>query len=152
MIELCVEHDQWQQDVQNIAGLLQECLQALWQILPDKQHRPISVLLTDDSKMKELNQSYRNKPTATNVLSFSAMDCAGAPLGDIAMGFQTCKRETVEQDISLADHLCHLFVHGVLHLYGFDHQTHELAKQMEALETKILLIAGRRDPWQSAIL
>ncbi len=146
-IELYVECEQWSREVANIKSLLQTCLQALWQVLPSYRKQTISVLLTNDEKMQALNQAYRNKSAPTNVLSFGSAGPAPAPLGDIALGFETCHRESVDRGISLTDHLCHLFVHGALHLYGFDHEKSEPALEMEALETKILCYAGCRDPW-----
>jgi probable rRNA maturation factor len=59
-------------------------------------------------------------------------------LGDIIVAFETTAAEAVGQGKPLADHFCHLIVHGMLHLLGHDHQTDIMANAMEALEIKVL--------------
>jgi probable rRNA maturation factor len=68
-------------------------------------------------------------------------------LGDIAIAFETCARESEEQGKPMADHVTHLIVHGVLHLLGYDHVEEEDAAVMEALEVRILASLGVSDPY-----
>jgi probable rRNA maturation factor len=115
----------------------------------------LSILLTDDAEMRKLNAGWRAKDKPTNVLSFpaeSAVDPARPPayLGDVALGLATCKREAREQKKTLADHVAHLTVHGVLHLLGYDHMDDEQAEAMEPLETEILAGMGIADPYRMA--
>lgn len=107
----------------------------------------IAILLTDDAALAALNQQYRSKPGPTNVLSFPAPPNPEDHLGDIALAFGVCAREAAEQGKTLADHLRHLTVHGVLHLMGYDHMTDEDAVEMEALEREILAGMGVADPY-----
>lgn len=147
LIELRIIEQKWQQNVQEILALLERCLAAVWQNLPDQPKGMVSILLADDATLQSLNKQYRGQGQPTNVLSFPAAGFPGAPAGDIALSYETCSRESVGRGITLEQHLCHLFVHGVLHLYGYDHQEQATAKAMEQLETKILLAAGYDDPW-----
>lgn len=110
----------------------------------------LSILLTDDEEQRELNRQWRNKDSATNVLSFPQIEPFGAIeglLGDLSFARQTLEREAAELDKSLQDHFTHLVVHGFLHILGYDHITEEQALQMEGLETKILASLGIADPY-----
>jgi probable rRNA maturation factor len=68
-------------------------------------------------------------------------------LGDIAISYETCQREAVEQGKSMADHVTHLLVHGLLHCLGYDHVDDKDAAVMEATEVRILTSLGLSDPY-----
>jgi probable rRNA maturation factor len=114
----------------------------------------ISVRLADDEEVRHLNREYRGQDKSTNVLSFAA-DIPDIPwpadqpypLGDIILAYGTVRDEALAQGKSLENHLCHLIVHGVLHLSGYDHEDDETAKDMETLEIKILTRLGIEDPY-----
>lgn len=115
----------------------------------------LAVVLADDARVADLNKTYRGKDGPTNVLSFAARDYAvQAPepeeaenLGDVVLAMETCWREAETQGKPLRDHLCHLIVHGVLHLLGYDHQDDDEAEDMERLETEVLAGLGISDPY-----
>ncbi|RYF95491.1 MAG: rRNA maturation RNase YbeY [Caulobacteraceae bacterium] len=109
----------------------------------------VVILLTDDEAVAELNQQFRQKAGPTNVLSFPAPQNPENLLGDIALAYGVCAREAVEQGKSLADHLSHLTVHGVLHLAGYDHGNDDEAQVMEDLERRVLATLGVSDPYAS---
>lgn len=96
----------------------------------------VSVLLTDDAEMQTLNKQFRGFDKPTNVLSFPQDD--EVMLGDIAMGFEVLTREAQEQEKTFDAHFTHLFVHGVLHLLGYDHEEKDDQEDMEEQEIKIL--------------
>ena len=73
---------------------------------------------------------------------------APALLGDIVIAAETVMREADDMQMSVADHLIHLFVHGMLHLFGHDHIDDELAETMETLEVKFLANIGVPNPYQ----
>ena len=101
----------------------------------------ISLLFSGDKEVKELNKYYRNINKPTNVLSFPSTQINTKNkifLGDIIFSSQTIVQEAKRDNKNLVDHLMHLFIHGVLHLIGYDHQTEEDAHVMESLEVKIL--------------
>ena len=68
-------------------------------------------------------------------------------LGDVVMALETLHREAEEQDKTLHDHFAHLFIHGVLHLMGYDHENDIDQNKMEALEIKILNKLNIADPY-----
>ena len=107
----------------------------------------LTVLLTDDATVADLNQRFRDKAGPTNVLSFPAAANPENHLGDIALAYGVCAREAAEQGKPLAHHLQHLVAHGVLHLVGYDHQTETEAEEMEALERQILAGLDVPDPY-----
>ena len=123
----------------------------------------ISVLACNDARIAALNEDFRGKPRATNVLSWPSDERAAAidgempapprpgpdaELGDIAIAHGTCAREAAEAGKSMHDHTIHLLVHGTLHLLGFDHERDRDATLMEGLETEILGKLGIRDPYK----
>jgi probable rRNA maturation factor len=114
----------------------------------------LGVTLVSAVEQRRLNRDYRRQDMSTNVLAFPAWEPGtrlqrDVPLllGDVVLAFETIAREACEQDKPIADHLCHLVVHGVLHLLGFDHLTQTEAVRMEALETSILAELGIPDPY-----
>jgi probable rRNA maturation factor len=110
-------------------------------------HEGVSILLTDDAAVRELNARFRGKDAATNVLSFPAPRNPELHLGDIALAFGVCAREAAGQGKPLASHLQHLTVHGVLHLLGYDHIGDDEAEAMEGLERVVLAKLGVPDPY-----
>ena len=109
----------------------------------------VVVLLTDDGAVRALNARFRDKDRSTNVLSFPAPETAEPHLGDIVLAYGVCADEAAAQGKSLADHLSHLVVHGVLHLLGRDHEDDAEAEEMEAEEREILAGIGVADPYAS---
>ncbi len=109
----------------------------------------ISVLLTDDAAVKELNRAWRGVDKPTNVLSFPAARPAGHLLGDIAIAYETVKGEAAAENKPFLHHLAHLAVHGFLHLLGYDHQNDSQADAMEGLERAALARLDIADPYVS---
>ncbi len=119
----------------------------------------VSILFTSDAEVHRLNQAWRARDRATNVLSFpmlersalAALGADGPPvmLGDIALAYETCAREAADKGVPLEHHAAHLIVHGLLHLAGHDHvHCDSEAEAMEALETAILAKLGIADPYE----
>ena len=115
----------------------------------------LAVMLTDDDGIRTLNSNWRGIDKPTNVLSFPALPPSGpsgpddAPrmLGDIAIAYQTMRREADDEQKPFDHHLSHLAVHGFLHLIGHDHEQDDDAETMEALEKEILAQLGIPDPY-----
>ncbi|MEO5829009.1 MAG: rRNA maturation RNase YbeY [Rhodanobacter sp.] len=110
----------------------------------------LSIRIVDADEGRALNQQYRGKDYATNVLSFPAELPPGVNLpllGDLAICAPVVLREAAEQGKTPRDHWAHLTIHGVLHLLGQDHIQDAEAEVMEALETRILAGLGIADPY-----
>jgi len=111
----------------------------------------IALRLVGEAEGRQLNQQFRGRDYATNVLSFPA-DVAGlkgAPLilGDIAICAPVVLREAVEQGKPARAHFAHMSLHGVLHLLGHDHQQEAEAERMEAIERRLMRELGFADPY-----
>jgi probable rRNA maturation factor len=109
----------------------------------------VTILLTDDETVRDLNARFRGQDKPTNVLSFPAPANPEHFLGDIALAFGVCAREAAEQRKPIGDHLQHLVAHGVLHLLGYDHMSDGEAEAMEGLERIILAGLGVPDPYKA---
>ncbi|WP_086051693.1 rRNA maturation RNase YbeY [Pseudoruegeria sp. SK021] len=163
-VDLTLEEDAWGQ--LGLDALAQAAAQAtLARFGYDPAEFEISLLGCDDARIAALNGSFRNKATATNVLSWPSEergaetaggdplpplpDMPGEPieLGDIAIAYQTCAAEAAAAGLTLADHTRHLLVHGILHLLGYDHVRDQDALLMERLEVEILEVMGVSDPY-----
>lgn len=110
----------------------------------------LSLRIVDEQESAALNQQYRGKAGATNVLSFPFDAVTPEPLpilGDIVICAPVVNREAIEQDKSAEAHWAHMCVHGVLHLLGYDHVGDHDAEVMEALEISILQELGFSSPY-----
>lgn len=105
----------------------------------------VSIILTDDAEIHEINKTYRNVDRPTNVLSFELGD--DVLLGDIYISYDTVMREARDENISFENHVAHMVVHGVYHLMGCDHITDDEAAIMEMKEIKALKKLGIKNPY-----
>lgn len=106
----------------------------------------VSIILTSDKKIRQLNKKYRNIDKPTNVLSFETGD--DYLLGDIFISFETVEKQAREENKSFEDHTAHLVIHGLLHLMGFDHIEEKQAQEMENLEVLNLKKLGIKNPYK----
>ena len=119
----------------------------------------ISVKIVDEAEGRALNRQFRQKDSATNVLSFPLLDAdlpelpAELPLamGDIVICAPVVAREANEQGKNSLDHWAHMLVHGALHLFGYDHETEVDAQEMEMLEARILAVGGVGNPYETRV-
>ena len=101
----------------------------------------VTIRIVDRQESAQLNEQFRHKAYATNVLSFHYPHIPGVikqSLGDIAICAEVVEREADQQQKALTKHWALMTIHGVLHLLGFDHETNEQAQVMEHLENKIM--------------
>lgn len=146
MIEVEVEDAAWSGAIADVEAIVTRAAKAALGVATGA----VTVLLSDDETVRELNARFRGKDRPTNVLSFPAAAIPGAdiqPLGDIVLGFGVCADEALSQGKTLSDHLAHLTVHGVLHLLGRDHEDDAEAEAMEAEEREILATLCVADPY-----
>lgn len=148
----------WQTAVPEVEALCRCAAAAAFAcVWRDPRPAEASVLLADDAQVQTLNREYRGRDAPTNVLAFAALE-GGHPvvgedvhaplvLGDVIVAYETTLAEAARDGKTPASHLCHLVVHGILHLLGYDHQSEEEAVTMEALEVRILATLGVADPY-----
>jgi len=147
----------WQPEQIAIAALA-----ALEVELPRNQQYPagLTILLTSNDRIQDLNNRFRGKDRPTNVLSFpdAAHEQPATPaqaagedryIGDIAIAIGVLTDEADRAGIAVSDHLAHLVMHGTLHLLGYDHErSKEEARQMEQIEIRALLRLGIANPYE----
>ena len=157
-LEIVIEDALWRR-IPRLEARLKKAAQALHAQLPKhlRFSSKVTVLLTSDAKIRKLNDDFRGQDKATNVLSFPQFKPRKLPkkgksrdeidLGDIALGYQYIVGESVKYNKILINHVTHLFIHGILHLLGYDHGLVAEATRMERLEQKIMTGLGLPDPY-----
>lgn len=112
--------------------------EAVFSYLNNKENDyEISLLVTNDETIHSLNKEYRQKDKPTDVLSFPMED--DVMLGDIVISLDTAKKQADERKINIDREIAFLFIHGLLHLLGYDHETStEDEKEMFSIQEKIL--------------
>ncbi|MCC8460903.1 MAG: rRNA maturation RNase YbeY [Candidatus Megaira endosymbiont of Carteria cerasiformis] len=152
-IEIAQDNDEWDSYKEINPKLFEEILEEVLKNYPNfskAQNIELSILLTNDKRIKKLNQEFRNENSATNVLSFPDLDIDFSQilefksdldyiyLGDIAFAFETISEEVKKKNIPFLNHFKHLLVHSTLHLLGYDHMNDTEAEIMQDIEVKIL--------------
>ncbi|MFN9477508.1 MAG: rRNA maturation RNase YbeY [Rickettsiales bacterium] len=152
-IEIAQDNDEWDSYKEINPKLFEEILEEVLTNYPNfnkVQNIELSILLTNDKRIKKLNQEFRNENRATNVLSFPDLDIDFSQilefkpdldyiyLGDIAFAFETISEEVKKKNIPFLNHFKHLLVHSTLHLLGYDHMNDTEAEIMQDIEVKIL--------------
>ena len=133
-------------------NLVRKVLTFCYESLSLRESFELSVRLTDDKEIMNLNKMYRNKNSPTNVLSFCSQkynyDKIGFQvLGDLVISRDTAIKELKGTKKTLEQHISHLTVHGFLHLLGYIHEDDKEAETMEDLETEILKKLNIPDPY-----
>jgi probable rRNA maturation factor len=157
-IEVNAESTEWTTAVPGAERVCERAAAAAFgTVRPNTKGAEASVILANDARIRQLNNAYRGRDEATDVLSFPIMGEGGTVvsstpdqpmlLGDIVIAFETSAAGAAAWDKPLSDHLSHLVVHGMLHLCGYDHLAEAEAKEMEQLETRILAGLGVSDPY-----
>lgn len=109
----------------------------------------VTLLLTNDDEIQNLNAQFRDKNQATDVLSFAALetdfpdvDFDAVALGDIVISVETAQKQADSQGHSLAIELLWLASHGFLHLLGWDHPDDDSLRKMLTLQSFLLKQVG----------
>ena len=95
-------------------------LQDIYKYLTDKD---LELILTTDEEIQKLNKTHRQKDKPTDVLSFPLENMPSMPLGSIVISVDTAKKGADEFGHSIEDEIKLLFIHGLLHILGYDHET-----------------------------
>lgn len=107
----------------------------------------LSIVITDDGQIREINRDYLDRDRPTNVISFAMQEGEGSGLqpgllGDVVISAETAARDAAEAGLPFESELFFLLLHGILHLAGFDHErgSEEDALAMEQKEREIFAI------------
>ncbi len=176
-IDIAISCSRWDAALEDAAGLCRRAVSAAFDEalgnealgglpggMADAAGRPVevSIVLADDAEVAGLNQQFRDRAGATNVLSFPAFAAEDGPLlsagiagpdgppvllGDVVLAFETIAAEAEDQGKTLADHVTHLVIHGIFHLLGYDHLEGAEAEIMEQAEIRALGALGVADPY-----
>lgn len=139
-------------------GMFQSWATALDSVL--SQAASVCLRLVNEAEMAQLNETYRGKPGATNVLAFcvdpeiaavaeTSPEITDQFLGDLAICADVVEKERLAQQKSRDAHWAHLFIHGVLHLLGYDHLNDDDAEKMETMETELLQSLNFPAPYEA---
>ena len=153
--EVLVVAECWQTEPDAEAVIQRAVAIAAEMVEADVGEAELAVMLTDDAGIRTLNGNWRGIDKPTNVLSFPALQPTGAKrpgdaprmLGDIAIAYETTRKEADDEQKPFDHHLSHLAVHGFLHLVGYDHENDDDAETMETLEAEILAQLGVPNPY-----
>jgi probable rRNA maturation factor len=107
----------------------------------------VSIVLTDDDRIHELNKIYRHKDRPTDVLAFAMREgdfaaLAGDVLGDVIVSVPTARKQAHERAVGVLDEVTMLVAHGLLHLLGWDHDTPAKDRRMRAETDRLCRAAG----------
>ena len=161
-IDLVLDDPAWLVDLPGAEALASRAATAALEFACPGPALAMALVLSNDARLRALNGAWRGIDKATNVLSFPAQDLepgqtpvldAGLPagmaieLGDVIVAHGVMVDEARAAARPLGDHLCHLVVHGALHLLGYDHEAECEAETMESMERNILAGLGIPDPY-----
>lgn len=114
----------------------------------------VNVSIVSNDEIQQINKQFRNKDKPTNIISFEFEKPEGLPdnivddfLGDIVIAPKVLEQEAKEQNKALENHWQHIFIHGLLHLLGYDHLDDQEAEEMENLEIELLAKLGINNPY-----
>ena len=145
--DVVVENKLWNKKIKNPSNYIQKKIKKITQFNSLKKKRlSLTILLTGNSKMKYLNKKFRNKNKTTDALSFPNLDPVDLKkkintkiyLGDIALSYEIINQRSKGSNFDLE--FDKMWIHGYLHLLGYDHKKVRDYKAMKRIEDKILKI------------
>ncbi len=112
----------------------------------DRPDGELSILITDDRQIAEINEQYLNHEGPTNVISFSMMEGDfsdvnpdATVLGDVVISIETADREAADAKMPMEERFIELLIHGILHIFGYDHERPEADAQQMADKSEELM-------------
>jgi len=145
--DVVVENKLWNKKIKSPSKYIKKKIKKIFKFNSLKRKRfSLTILLTDNSKMKYLNKKFRNKNKITDVLSFPNLEPADLKkkintelyLGDIALSYEIISRRSKGSNFNLE--FDKMWIHGYLHLLGYNHKKFKDYKIMKKTEDKILKI------------
>ena len=163
-VYLTMEDKRWEKVLPDVSALVQQtadvAAKRVWSdvwFLDENKTFSVNLCLSNDEAVHKLNREFRGVDKPTNVLSFAnyeddsfedMLEADDVELGDVIVALETLEREAEEQGVSLKAHFMHLWLHGLLHILGYDHIKESDAQVMEGLEIEILATLGIENPYQ----
>ena len=158
VVDFHIDDPRWRH-IPHICAKLEKAAVLTLSHLPKAMRFPskITLMLSKDAVLRKLNHDFRGIDKPTNVLSFPQFspaeltklgkEKAEIHVGDIAIAYQYVVAEAKKDNKILLNHTLHLMIHGILHLFGYDHISGNEAGRMERLEKKIMAELGLPDPY-----
>ena len=140
-ISFNLDNPQWKKEFPEYKTIISDAVKKTFQSENvESQNNYISVLLTSDDNIRELNLKYRNKNKATNVLAFSIQESIEQKnyIGDLAISLEKIIFESNKYKIKKNKYLSQITIHGILHLLGYDHIKDDDYKVMNKIEDRII--------------
>ena len=146
-VDVVIENKLWNKKIKSPSKYIKKKIKKIFKFNSIKRRRfSLTILLTDNSKMKYLNKKFRNKNKITDVLSFPNLEPADLKkktnteiyLGDIALSYEIINRRSKDSNFNLE--FDKMWIHGYLHLLGYNHKKFKDYKIMKKTEDKILKI------------
>ena len=145
--EVVVENKLWNKKIKDPGNYIKKKIKKIFKLNSLKRRSfSLTILLTDNSKMRYLNKKFRNKNKITDVLSFPNLDTTDFKkknsteiyLGDIALSYEIINRRSKDSNFNLE--FDKMWIHGYLHLLGYNHKKLKDYKVMKRTEDKILKV------------
>ena len=146
-VDVVIENKLWNKKIKSPSKYIKKKIKKIFKFNSIKRRRfSLTILLTDNSKIKYLNKKFRNKNKITDVLSFPNLEPADLKkkinteiyLGDIALSYEIINRRSKDSNFNLE--FDKMWIHGYLHLLGYNHKKFKDYKIMKKTEDKILKI------------
>lgn len=152
VIDISMKHNAWTSQCSDWESFFSNILNKIMDILVLGPTYSLSILLSDNDAIQNLNRDFRGKDKPTNVLSFPSGDTSPLQdrtvfLGDLAFAYTVIEDEAACDEKTFLNHMTHLTIHGILHLLGYDHEADDEAEIMEELEINILKHFNIRNPY-----
>ena len=152
LVEISIQSSHWNTVGFSLNRQCDKIVKTVFQLLGKflSKHIEVSLLLADDANLQNLNTKYRNKHKTTNVLSFQFYQLDPEAilkvirsknnifLGDIAISFERVLNESLEKKKVFIEYFSCLFIHGLLHLLGYNHLSDHDTQLMQSLENTVL--------------
>jgi len=141
-----INHEEWDIEAKTFDVLIRRLKKHVPEIAGE-----LNVVFVDDAYIRSLNKQYRQKDKPTDVLSFSYLDSSDFDktglMGEIYISIPTAREQAKQNKEPLQRELDKLFVHGFLHIFGYDHIKDEDYRKMHKVECEVL---GRELPFISS--
>ena len=147
-VDVVIENNMWKKKINNPKLYLKKKIKKILNLFPSKKKILFSILLTNNTKMKFFNKKFRKKNKFTDVLSFpfwtpkelNKIKDNKIYLGDIALSYEIINQRSKKTSFNLE--FDKMWIHGYLHLLGYDHNKNNDYKKMKKAENKILALCS----------